>query len=267
MNKISVALPAYNSSVFIEDLILNFINAKSIKEIVINDDNSPSDEFEKLLSIVEKFKTLDHIDIVLDRNKENHGEFINTYLTVEKCQSDFIYQIDQDNLPSLKSLKKLSKMNNLGEYKDCLFLPSSLYPFRFDHKKESRFSKNKITFFNKNTILNKNQVGKMIKEKVPLHSNKFTIEFSLGAGNVFFHKNTYLKKIKEGLKEDRRNISSSSHAVSYYWLKNNGRIFYPKHLYHFHRRHANSQYNLMSEDVDISAEFIRNKIIEWTIND
>ena len=66
-------------------------------------------EYKKTKEIVDKFSDSSQIKVYLDRNKKNYGPFYNKYIAVEKCNSEFIYQIDQDNLPNLRSFKVIGR--------------------------------------------------------------------------------------------------------------------------------------------------------------
>lgn len=266
MNTISVAIPTFNPSSFLEELLLNLSKLNHISEIVINDDNSANTEFYKTKDIVDKFSNYSDIKVLLDRNSKNYGTFYNKYITVEKCSSNFVFQIDQDNLPHKKMLKNLLKTKTLNKHQDDLFLASTVYPFRFDNLKESRFNKNRIVFFNRDTLLNKKEIVKMIKEKTPMKSPNHNINYIIGTGNPFFYKEAYLSNLKEGLNDDQDNIHCSV-ALCYYWLKNGGHLFFPKEFSLYHRKHENSYYQsdpraiTSSEKIDSSADTYFKKIL------
>lgn len=267
MDKISIAIPTYNPSNYLGKLLENLQKFDKISEIIINDDCSPMTEYKKTKEIVDKFSDSSQIKVNLDRNKKNYGTFYNKYLTVEKCNSEFMYQIDQDNLPNLRSLKALLKIKNLKNYKNNLFLPSSIYPFRINHLKESRYKKNRMIFFNETILLDKIQIAKMIREQTPMYSPSITINYLIGLGNPFAHKDTYLSYLKEGLQEDQRSIHCSV-ALCYYWLKNEGKLYFLKDFSYYHRRHENSYYladprgKATSEEISKSGNEYFNKILE-----
>ncbi len=234
MNKLSIAIPTYNSSDYLDILLENLILLNNVNEIIVNDDNSSELEKEKLIVIADKFNKKQKIKIKLFFNDENFGGFKNKYITVSRCSSDFVYQIDSDNIPNLKPLKKIIRKLDLVNYNNSLFLPSSIHPFRFDHIAESK-NKNKIVFSKKDMILNKENIQSVIEKK----SN---IKYLLGLGNPIFHRLTYLDYLKEGLEIHKDIQAACSVALCYYWLKNDGNLHLLKNFHHFHRRHDNSYY-------------------------
>ena len=94
--KISIAIPSFNSSLFIEECIKGFANSKFIDEYIIQDDCSNSENSENLKKIVRKLEN--NLNINLCENKKNLGAFKNKFLNIKNCKNDLVYQIDSDNI-------------------------------------------------------------------------------------------------------------------------------------------------------------------------
>ena len=244
LNNISIAIPTYNSSKYLSVLLENLSLINNVGEIVINDDNSSQSEIEKLKMIVEKNNKKHNIKIFF--NNENFGGFKNKYIAVGKCTSDFVYQIDSDNIPNIKLLKKIINRFDLENFKNSLFLPSSINPFRFNHMSESK-RRNKIVFSKKNMILNKNNIQSILE-------NDSNVKYLLGLGNPIFHRLTYLDYLSEGLHIYKDIEAACSVALCYYWLKNEGNLHLLKDLHHFHRRHDDSYYLKKQKNSEKMAE-------------
>ena len=94
MNNITLAIPFYNTSKYFLDCIKYAIDDDFVSEIVVNDDCSMPQEYNNLLTLIEG---KDKIKVY--QNKHNLGAFRNKYITVEKCNNDWIYLLDSDNHP------------------------------------------------------------------------------------------------------------------------------------------------------------------------
>ena len=88
MNKLSIAIPTYNSADYLDILLENLILLNNVNEIIVNDDNSSELEKEKLIVIADKFNKKQKIKIKLFFNDENFGGFKNKYITSEKTSAD-----------------------------------------------------------------------------------------------------------------------------------------------------------------------------------
>lgn len=91
MNNITLAIPFYNTSKYFLDCIKYAIDDDFVSEIVVNDDCSMPQEYNNLLTLIEG---KDKIKVY--QNKHNLGAFRNKYITVKKCNNDWIYLLDRD---------------------------------------------------------------------------------------------------------------------------------------------------------------------------
>lgn len=97
--KLSILIPTYNSSNFIQKTIyytiaqLKKINVSS--EIIIVDDFSKDNTYAKLNYIKKKFQSR-KIDIKIFSNSKNFGQYKNTILALKESIGEFILTIDDD---------------------------------------------------------------------------------------------------------------------------------------------------------------------------
>ena len=66
--KVSIGIPSFNSSDYVNELLKNLQNNKSISEIVINDDCSDEENSSKMNKILLNFKKSSNIPISLFSN-------------------------------------------------------------------------------------------------------------------------------------------------------------------------------------------------------
>lgn len=92
--EISVIIPVYNASEFLEKAVDSALQNDEVKEIVLIEDKSTDNSLEiceKLVSGNSKIKLYQHPD------KENHGAGATRNLGLEKAQSEFIAFLDSDD--------------------------------------------------------------------------------------------------------------------------------------------------------------------------
>ena len=121
MEKISIAIPTYNSSKFIKESIPKIYKTSVINEIIIHDDCSNEDDFEDIQRFISKYKKNKKINLKIFRNSSNIGGFKNKYLAVEKCENNIVYQMDSDNILS-NSFSKFFDSNFLQNFDNCFLL-------------------------------------------------------------------------------------------------------------------------------------------------
>ena len=136
---VSVAIPTYNSSKYLESCIEPILNSKYVDEIVICDDFSNSQNAENQINLINTLKENTNIDIKSSYNNKNVGAFKNKYICISNCKNEIVYQIDSDNIPQKNIDKIFSKIIRLNE-KNNLFLPSKIFQFRNSHKMAKKLS-------------------------------------------------------------------------------------------------------------------------------
>lgn len=259
MKKISIAIPTYNSSLYLQKCLKGFRSLQPIGEIVIADDGSTDEELYKINEIVEIENTISEVPITLFKNTNNKGAFKNKYEVIEKCNFEIVYQIDSDNIPGNNIFNVINKIVNNFNSK-YIYYPSRLYQFRKFHR-VSLLNRNKqVRFTSRSIELGIEEVQKSIINNTNLFEDKH-IGWVLNCGNFIVNRKNYLTNMKEGLLTDDL-LSSDAVAISYYWLKNGGKIFLDEDHYHFHRKRWDSVSFTEGKNSKISAELFFNKIID-----
>ena len=241
MNKLSIAIPTFNSSTYLRESLQVFSKLRTIEEIVISDDLSDEEDFLNLEKIVQEYKS--QLNIKIYQNNENLGGFANKYKATSLCLGEYVYQLDSDNIPIYKSLDKIIKFINSGEFNhDNLYLPSKIRTFNENRVVSFLKNKNHITFSNKNLLLDKEIIVQNLKGEIDSIKDK-SIRWVLNGGNPLFFKQSYLSNLKEGINQDEINISAAcSIALNYYWLKNGGKVELLEGFKHLHRIREDSYY-------------------------
>ena len=94
IGSIGVAIASFNGEKYISEQINSIINQKTkVDKIVINDDKST----DKTIGIINKLITKGY-PIVLHQNEENLGYSRNFLECIKKCDTDYIFICDQDDL-------------------------------------------------------------------------------------------------------------------------------------------------------------------------
>jgi len=245
MNKISVAVPTYNSSKYLKSCISPFLDSNFADEVIVSDDCSDLKEFRKIKKIISKLNRTHKDKIQLFRNEKNLGGFENKFRSIKRCKNNIVYQIDSDNIPDKKSLNYLNTSIKKDFQQNTLYIPGSLKLFK---KGKVNISKNiidKIVIVQNDTLINK----KNIQSNIPVSNiTSKDMDFVLNLGNWLFDKNTYLNNCKKGLNEDF--ASADAVAVSYFWLTNNCEIKILSNLSHYHRLRPDSYYVTHKDKAD-----------------
>ena len=109
MQKISIVSPVYNSSEILENFIKSVLyNIKKIcknYEIVLIDDYSKDDSWNKLITLKSKFK-----DLKIKRNKRNIGQHPTIKKALKIAKGDLIFILDCDLQDNPKYFKKFLKL-------------------------------------------------------------------------------------------------------------------------------------------------------------
>jgi len=259
MNKISVAIPTYYSSKFIEDTISPFLTHSIVDEIIITDDSEDKNEFNKLTNEVHKVLQNSLIKVRLLKNKKKLGGFKNKYFAISETNNEFVYQIDSDNIANNKFLKFIGKTDEHVFDKETLYLPSKIYLFK-NYKYESFYKpSNKIIFSRKSKIITPNYLQNALNEGNNFVKHK-NVNWFLNTGNPFFYKNSYLVNLEKGLASSEKELSACSIALSYFWVSTGNNICMSSFLSHYHRQHKDSYWITAGQNAPNSVEHFRNQI-------
>ena len=266
---ISIAIPTYNSSAYLNLLIKQLGKSSVINEIVISDDGSESSEIKNIKIIISKSKNyFPNIKFKFLENTKRSGPFINKYLCIENCNNDIVYQIDSDNLPML-NFDKFVKNNLIPNFeKENIYYPSKIFQFRnynylsipasyfFQGTKYKVILKNKSYEFTREIIQNSIKHGTQITDD----KNR---RWLLNIGNYFVDKNIFIDSMKEGFNFTKEQLfAADQFLVSYLWLKNNNSIKVMKNHYHFHRKRTDSISFEEKDRTGKNFEIVENMILD-----
>lgn len=110
----SVAMCTFNGATFVTDQLISILNQTiKPKEIVIYDDNSTDNTYDVIKSIADSHKT---IKWNIHKNYENIGYIKNFQQAILKCEHDYVFLADQDDV-WVKD--KAHKLLSLLHKKDC----------------------------------------------------------------------------------------------------------------------------------------------------
>lgn len=253
MNKISVAIPTYKSSRFVNKCISSIFKVKNVDEIIIHDDSAENNEYMKLVKIISKYQSKNGPEIHLYKNKSNLGGFKNKYLAVQKCKNDIVYQIDSDNIASNNFSNFLvTLLKNFD--KEMLYTPSSISVFKNNHY---------LTSFKKNTLVNithDDLILDLVKIQDEIHNKTLSnkpMEWVLNLGNQIFERDSYLEKLNEGFNSKENTSAGDAIAGTYYWLKNGGSLCLLSNFTHHHRLRGDGYFaNSKEEGPKVVKRFI-----------
>lgn len=267
----SIVIPTYNSSRFLYELLSSTLRLKYLKEIVITDDSSNQKEAEEIDYIIKNKKFKD-LNIVFNINSKNLGGFKNKYRGVELANSDLIYQVDSDNIITNKTIRFLNKQKNLHLVQNKeLYLPSKIKLFRKFKNLESIlfFRSNDVLFTNSDKKLSLYHVkSELIQEENDKKKRSFkdrTLKSILNIGNPIFLKKDYLAFCKEGFNLGIDISAGDAIALSYFYLKNGGKIIFNKNIRHYHRMRNDSYWYEGGDKSKVADLYFLDKILGFEI--
>lgn len=282
---ISVGIPTFNSSKYLESCIKSVISKKTVGEVLISDDCSNESEFKNIKEIVKQFGQQKNIRLI--RNEKNIGAYENKLKLIENSFHDFIYILDSDNLSGQNLdtiVENLFKNNDLNE--SYLIQPNIMYQFWKYPKFAKLFCKlNKkyiVKFYESDKVLK----SKDIKTSLLLNSGNYDLKnFSkelevnvqkinykdtlqskwifwvLNCGNFIVNKNAMKDIAKKGLKIDREIRSVDAIAFSYLWLSSGKEIKIINEFFHHHRKREDSVSFTERDNSKKGIEFFIEKVL------
>lgn len=252
---ISLAIPTYHSSSFLEHTLDSLQGSNVIDDIVISDNSQDKIEHESLEKIVLKFKDL---NISLKINDKNIGAYKNKYFCVQNCKNTFVYQLDSDN----RAIPKYINTNFIKDLKkNNMYLPGIIYLFHYKKKQKypNTFKSKKVTFVKKDVNLNLKDIqNEMVDQNIIYQKN---IDWILNLGNHLVNRDFYLSSLEEGLSTNL-NITSDAMAQTYFWLKNGGELYITKSLRHYHGLRDDSIWTLNSKSAQESVDNFKKLITQ-----
>ena len=109
----TIVIPTYNSSTYVDELLASTLDLIHLNEIIIVDDKSRPEEFNKLKVTVGKEK-YNNLNIKISQNEVNLGGFRNKRRGVSLSTNEVIYQVDSDNVLTKKTIKFLNNIKNIN---------------------------------------------------------------------------------------------------------------------------------------------------------
>jgi len=230
--RISLCIPNYNRVDMLLEAFEKVYDDERISEIVISDDCSDVDIYEKLSSL---FAGMPKIKMF--RNERNVDCYRNKKAAIELASNEWCILLDSDNIITKNYLDLIYANESWSE--NVIYTPSYAYP-TFDFRQyESVF------------ITNEN-VSKWI--------DKPLFETMLNAANYFVNRNEYLR-VWDGSVDP---VTSDSIYFCLKWLQaKNGIYVIPNQMYE-HRVHSGSHYqNNVRRTPQGFHEEILNKLREF----
>ncbi len=216
---ISVAIPYYNNSRFMNETLEYIVTDSRITEIVITDDKSREEEIKKLEEIIKEYS-----QIKLFKNNKNLGVFLNKLEALTKCKNDWMILCDSDNI--------IGK-----EYVDAIYKEKWDRTFIYAPDWAKTFPGNPSTMLNYKWL--DNQVIDY-KKALALRSNAKFLCF-INTCNFFCNKK--LLKFMDRKSFYRPEMSCiDSFYINKCWLKGKNKIKIVKGMEYKHRLHGRSNY-------------------------
>lgn len=245
MNNITLAIPFYNTSRYFEEAVKYSLDSDLIKEIVVNDDGSTEEEWEKLNEIA---STLNTDKIKLFRNEVNLGGFRNKYIAVKNSTCEWVYLLDSDNHPAENTLDIIQSIENPDP--DICYIPQKLMVY--DH-----------TGYYDEVVYNfkYEKIGIDEAQDALIKKTKY-IDWFLNTGNFVFNREKYLERLESGFNDKNEPAYACSIAFSYHWMKNNGYYKVVPGMKYYHRCRSDSYWNSCGDNSMASAVYYHQKIID-----
>jgi hypothetical protein len=207
---ITVSIPYYNRSDLVMETIKPLLYITQVDEILICDDCSPSDDFEKLINNTCNF---DKVKIV--KNVCNFHNQHNKRNALSFAKNEWVLLLDNDNIAKQYFFDCFIKNDKLDE--NLIYHPAFASP-NFDYRKLNGFT---ITKENARDFCR--------------HSFFSTL---LNTNNYFVHKGTYLSCYEY----DAKIRGADGIFFSYNWLKAGKGIYIMNDSQYFHRVHDGSEF-------------------------
>jgi len=245
MDKISLAIPFYNTSQYFEEAVEHGLDNDFVKEIIVNDDCSTEEEWKKLNNIVD---SLNNSKIKLFRNELNLGGFRNKYTAVKNSSCDWIYLLDSDNHPAENTLDVIQSIENLDS--DICYIPQQLLLYKDDGYRDEVFYNFKY-----------DKIGIDEAQDALLKKTKY-IDWFLNTGNFVFNREKYLERLRSGFENKNEPVYACSIAFSYHWMSKGGYYKVTPDMKYYHRLRNDSYWNACGSNSDYSAQYYHQKIID-----
>jgi hypothetical protein len=210
---ISVAITNFNRSDMVIESFINIINNIFIDEIVIVDDCSDIDIYNKLVTLI---TALNNDKVKLYRNEKNLKLFKNKYESVRRCTNEWVVVFDSDNILNNDYINIIEKIDKKEE---IMYSPETLDSTSLNYKEFV------------NHIIDRHNIKNYID-----NSN---FQILLNTGNHCINRKKYMEAC--GCADDNLSLADSIY-ISYLWLSCDNKIEVIKGLHYYHRVHNGSWY-------------------------
>lgn len=208
--QISIAIPHFNRFQFVQECLAGVLNDSRVREIVINDDCSTDDSYQRLCQWA-----YDRPKVSLFRNRANVDCYRNKRHAVSLASTDWVILFDDDNILTGSYLDALWKLPQWDE--DTVYCPEFAEP-HFDYRAFSGMT------------AHRGNVAKLMKEK--------HFATALNTANYFFNRNTWM-----GVWDGTVNPHTADSIYQAYRLLQAGKkLMFVPGLRYFHRVHEGSHY-------------------------
>ena len=245
MKEITLAIPFYNTSQYFKEAVNYALHNDFVKEIVVNDDCSSEEEWQKLNQIVD---TLNTNKIKLFRNEINLGGFRNKYTAVKNSTCEWVYLLDSDNHPAETTLEIIQSIENPDP--DICYIPQRLLLYKDDGYRNEVFYNFKYE-----------KIGIDEAQDALLKRTKW-FDWFLNTGNFVFNREKYLEKLQSGFDDKDEPVYACSIAFSYHWMSKGGYYKATPDMEYYHRLRNDSYWNACGRNSDLSAQYYHQKIID-----
>tara|TARA_B110000003_G_scaffold275500_1_gene318315 strand:+ start:229 stop:1092 length:864 start_codon:yes stop_codon:yes gene_type:complete len=281
---ITVGIPTYNSSKYLNQCLKSIKNLKNIDEILISDDGSTVSELAKLKEIVLKYQIKHRLNIKILESTTNFGAYRNKLKLIENSKNEYIYVLDSDNMASKSLDDIINEILNENNPK-FLYQPNVMYHFwKYPRLAQLMSPYNKkyiVKFFDSNYILDRDSVKALLIDNSGTYNLKDYgnqlpsfkdpekkiidkwIFWILNCGNFIVNKKHMVDIAQAGLEFDRKILSVDAIAFSYLWIEKGMKIKIFNNFYHHHRKRNDSVSFTESEDSVNAIKHFIGKVLDF----
>lgn len=219
---ISIAIPYYNNSNFMNETLKTIVNDNRISEIVICDDKSND-----IGALKKKLEDISSNKVKLFENKKNMGCYHNKINSVTKCTNEWCILLDSDNYLEKDYLDRLFEINDWE--KNTIYVPDRPKTFPGTPSQNMDYRKYSDQYITKEKYIN--------------NFNNINFQCLINTCNYFLPCKEFVLCMKDGFNTYNRNIIDCLDSAVLFtdWLCKN-KIKVVKGLEYYHRLHSNSNY-------------------------
>lgn len=247
MQKISLGIPFYNTSNYIQDAIRNAVKHPLVQEIVINDDHSSEPEWAHLNHILEELKCA---KIKLFRNYRNTGAFRNKFLTVLNCSCAWVYLLDSDNYGYTETYETIATLPARNPW--VIYAPQSLSR----RSETSPGEEDLITYRVATELIGRQEAISLIQEQ------QQWFDWFINTGNYVVARSNYLEALKHAyIDRTTPKLEADTAAAFYFALKHGMQFRIVPNMSHHHRLRANSNWHACGPNSLQSVQHYKQRIL------